>query len=502
MTDELSGTALSPDHAPTIENRVAAVRERMRLAAGEAAVATRVVYAGVVAYAVLFVFASVLHYTVFETARFDLGNMVQAIWSTLHGHVLETTSPVGTQGSRLGVHVDPMLVLLAPIYWIWSSPVFLLVVQALAVASGALPVYWLARKHLGSSRSAAQFAFAYLLYPATQFNAVTASVGFHSVSLAVPLVLYAIWFLDEERLGAFVLVALLACTTKEEIPLAVGCLGIWYAVRKGRRLVGMSVFAAGLGLTLFNFLWVIPHFSPSGADPFAGRYRAVGGTPGGMVHKLFSDPLAFVHTVATGHKVVFLALLLLPFLGLWLLEPLLLLGAVPDIVVNLLSAKPEQTTLVFQYTAGIIPFLVAATVLGAARLKERERLDLPLWVLTATAAIAVYSPIAALGSDIPALGSRLVADKAHAVSLIPPSAPVSASNRLAAHLSERRYIFTFPSVGRARWIVLDRNDDTYIDAKGYERVIRKYDRSKVWHVVFSSHGVQVLHKRGRPALKG
>ena len=491
----MSDTALSPDHAPTIENRVAAVRERMCLGAGEAAVATRVVYAGVAAYAVLFIFASVLHYTVFETPRFDLGNMVQAIWNTLHGHVLEATSVSGSQGSRLGAHVDPFLVLVAPIYWIWSSPLLLLAGQVLAVASGALPVFWLARKHLGSARDAAHFAFAYLLYPATQFNAVTPSAGFHSVSLAVPLVLYAIWFLDEDRLAAFSVVALLACTTKEEIPLAVGCLGIWYAVRKGGRLFGASVFAAGLAITLFNFLWVIPHFSPTGADPFTDRYRSVGGTPGGMVHKLLNDPLAFVQTVATGHKLAFLALLLVPFLGLCLLEPLLLLGAVPDLVVNLLSAKPEQTTLVFQYTAGIIPFVVAASVFGAVRLKGRRRLDLPLWVLAATAAIAVYSPIAALGSDIPAIGSPLVAEKAHAVSLIPSGVPVSASNRLGSHLSARRYSYTFPTVGRARWIVLDRNDNTYIDLKGYKRIIRKYEASKAWRIVYSADGVFVLRKK-------
>jgi len=494
----VSDTALSPDHAPTIESRVAAVRERIRVGAGEAAVATRVVYAGVAAYAALFVFAAVLHYLVFQTARLDLGDMVQPIWNTLHGHVLETTTLNGHQHDRLGFHVDPFLLVLAPFFWAWSSPILLLALQVLAVASGALPVFWLARKHLGSARDAAHFAFAYLLYPATQFNAITASVGFHSVSIAVPLLLYAIWFLDEDRLAAFSVVALLACTTKEEIPLAVGCLGIWYAVRKGGRLFGASVFAAGFALTLFNFLWVIPHFSPKGADPFAGRYRAVGGTPSGVAHKLFSDPLAFVHAIATGHKAAFLALLLLPFLGLWLLEPLLFLGAVPDLVVNLLSGKPEQTTVVFQYTAGIIPFVVAASVFGAARLKGRRWLDLPLWVLAATAAIAVYSPIAALGSDIPALGSPLVAEKAHAVSLIPTDALVSASNRLGGHLSERRYIYTFPTVGRARWIVVDRNDDTYIDAKGYKRVIRKYEATTSWQTVYSSHGIAVLHKRSTP----
>ena len=111
-----------------------------------------------------------------------------------------------------------------------------------------------------------------------------------------------------------------------------------------------------------------------------------------MAHKLVTDPVAFVHAVANGHKAGFVALLLIPFLGLWLFEPLLLLGAVPDLAINLLSSNPNQTTVQFQYTAGIVPFIVAASILGASRFK-RQALDLPLWCLAATAAVAIYSPI-------------------------------------------------------------------------------------------------------------
>jgi uncharacterized membrane protein len=438
-------------------------------------------------------FAAVVHYAVFQTPHADLGNMVQSIWNTLHGHFLESTTLDGHQRSRLGYHVDPFLLLFAPLLWIWSNPVLLPVVQVLAVASGALPVFWLARKHLNSSRAGAHFALAYLLYPATQFNTFTISSSFHSVAMAVPLVLFAIWFLDEDRLVVFSLVALLACTTKEEIPLAVGCLGIWYAVGKGRRLFGLSVFAVGLGITLFNFLWVIPHYAPNGTNAFAGRYTAVGGTPRGVVHKLFTDPGAFVHAVATGHKALYLVLLFVPFLGLWLLEPLLFLGALPDLAINLLSSKSDQTSIPFHWTAGIIPFVVAASIFGAARFK-RHAVSLSLWVLAATAAIAIFSPIQSLPSDVRALGSPLVSAKAHAVGLVPGGVPVSASNQLGARLSERRYSYTFPAVGRSRWIVVDRNDPTYGDAKGYKRLVRRYEANRAWRVVFFSHGVAVLHR--------
>jgi uncharacterized membrane protein len=470
------------------------LRARLRWDAGEAAVAMRVVYAGVAAYAVLFLFAAVVHYAVFKTQRPDLGNMVQAIWSTLHGHFLQFTTLDGHQRDRLGFHVDPFLLLLAPLFWVWSSPLLLPIVQVLAVASGALPVFWLARKHLGSPRAGAHFAFAYLLYPATQFNAFTLDSGFHAVSLAVPLVLYAVWFLDEDRLIAFSLVALLACTTKEEIPLAVGCLGIWYAVRRGRRLFGLTVFATGLAITLFDFLWVIPHFSPTGADPFAGRYAAVGGTPRGIAHTLVTDPGAFVHAIASGHKAVYLALLLVPFLGLCLLEPLMLLGALPDLAINLLSNKHDQTMLNTQYAAGIIPFLVAASIFGAVRFK-RHADQLSLWALAATAAVAVYSPLLPLGSEVQALGSPLVSAKAHALSLIPAGVPVSATNQLGGHLSERRYIYEFPYVRRSRWIVVDVHDSPYGSAAGIKRYVRRYKSDPAWQIVFSSHGITVLHER-------
>jgi uncharacterized membrane protein len=446
-------------------------------------------------YAALFLFAAVVHYVVFRSARFDLGDMVQPIWNALHGHFLETTTLNGHQADRLGFHVDPFLLLFVPLFWVWSSPLLLLVVQVLAVASGALPVFWLARKRLASSRAAAHFAFAYLLFPATQFNVFTFGSGFHPVSIAIPLVLYAVWFLEEDRLVAFSVVALLAATTKEEMALAVGCLGIWYAVRRGHRRFGLGVFAAGLGITLFNFLWVIPHFAPSGANPYAGRYTAVGGTPRGMVHKLFTDPVAFGHAAATGQKALYLALLFVPFLGLWALEPLLLLGAVPDLAINLLASRPEQTSIIFQGTAGIVPFVVVASIYGSARFKGQAA-HASLWALAGVAAFAFFSPILTLKNDVEALGSpRLVATR-QAINLITEGARVSATNRLGGYLSERRYIYTFPRVRQSQWIIVDVADPTpYGDIPSLRRHLRKYESNREWQIAFSSGGIVVLHKR-------
>jgi uncharacterized membrane protein len=217
-----------------------------------------------------------------------------------------------------------------------------------------------------------------------------------------------------------------------------------------------------------------------------------------MVHKLFSDPLAFVHDAATWHKAFYLVVLVVPFVGLWLLEPLLVLGAVPDIAINLLSSDGNQTSLQFMYTAGILPFLVAASIFGAARYRKRA-VQLSLWVFLAAGCLALYSPIYYGAADIRAIGSPLVAAKSHALGLIPAGVPVSASNELGGHLAERRYSYIFPKVLRSHWIIVDAHDSTYVDASGYERVIRRYESDTDWRIVYSSHGVTVLHRRVKSA---
>ena len=140
--------------------------------------------AAIAAYAAGFSALSILRHRAFNTGRYDLGNMVQTVWNTAHGHFLQMTSGDGVQISRLAAHFDPILAAFAPLWWIWPSPEMLLVVQAVAVALGALPVFWLARKHLGSERAGLGFALVYLLYPATEWLTLN---EFHPVALACPL---------------------------------------------------------------------------------------------------------------------------------------------------------------------------------------------------------------------------------------------------------------------------------------------------------------------------
>ncbi len=451
---------------------------------------------------------AVLQHRAFWTGRFDVGNLVQAVWSTAHGDTLSVTGLTGRQISRLGAHFDPIVVAFAPLWWLWPDASMLLVAQAVAVATGAVPVYLLGRRHLRSEWAAAGFALAYLLHPATQWLVLD---DFHPVALATPLLLWGFWFLDSDRLVAFAVVAGLACLTKEQIGLVVAAMGLWYALRPGRRRVGVAIAVAGALVSLVAVAVVVPHFAPGGGSPFESRYDAVGGSPGGIARTAVTDPGTFIGELASGRDVGYLARLILPLLGLPLLAPLAALTAAPELLLNLLSGTRTQTSVHFHYTAGALPGLFVAAVLGAARLRRRfawaNRPEGRAVVVSTLLAGVLLGPLP-VWRDVP-LGSDLAAREhvvghharvaARAIALIPPGAPVSATNTLGAHLSERRRVFSFPVLAEASWVAVDRQRPSYRDRADAPRPFaRAYAALRAggrYRIVFDEDGIVVLRLR-------
>lgn len=468
----------------------------------------RLVGAGTFAFGAGFAALATLQHRAFWTGRFDVGNLVQAVWSTAHGDVLSVTGLQGRQISRLGAHFDPLVAAFAPLWWLWPDASLLLTCQAAAVAAGAVPVYLLGRRHLESAWAAAGFALAYLLHPATQWLVLD---DFHPVALATPLLLWGFWFLDGGRLLPFAAVASLACLTKEQIGLVVAAMGLWYALRPEGRRVGLGIAGAGTAVSLVAVSVVVPHFAPGGGSPFEGRYSAVGGSPAGMLETVATDPGAFVAAATSGRDLAYLGDLLLPLLALPLAAPLAALTAAPELALNLLSDTRTQTSIHFHYTAGALPGLFAAAVLGAARLRRRfawaRRPEGRAVVVSTLVAGVLLGPLP-LWSHVP-LGSGLAAREhvvgshadvaERAVGLVPAGVAVSATNTLGAHLSERRRVFSFPVLGEAEWVAVDRSRPSYRDeAVAPEKFARALERLLAggrFAVVFDEDGVMVLRLR-------
>lgn len=469
-----------------------------------------VVLVAAAGWALVFAELAGLQYRWFLTRRFDLGNMTQAFWSTAHGHVLEVTEVGGEQITRLGVHVDPLLVVLAPLWWLWPSPALLGALQAASVALGAIPVFWLARKHLASERTAVVLALAYLAYPPLEWKTLN---EFHPTTFAISLLLFAIWYLDEDRLRMFAIFAALCAASQEEIGLLIAGLGVWYVHRHRRWAVGLTIALLGAAWTAVSLRVIIPHFS-GGPSPFYGRYAAVGGSPAGIATTFIKDPFRIADAVFTAPNLILLVVLTLPVLGLFLRAPALALVALPQLALSLMSGRASDHTIDNHLTSPVIAIFFAATVLGVAKLGSRA--TFASWCVLAAALLCglFYGPARLTSQLFPRQTDARLEAMRQAVQLVPTNAPVAATSRLASHLSARRRVFSFPNVARASWATVDTRDMWLPSVRGsvgrrglavpgidgavaparFRAELKRLEQDPKWHRVYSRQSILVFRR--------
>jgi uncharacterized membrane protein len=323
-----------------------------------------------VVYTVEMSHQAILRYDTFKAGAFDLGNMDQVLWNTIHGRFFQfTNQAIDWYGppTRLAIHFEPIILPLSLLYAFHADPRILLVFQTLALVSGAVPVFLLTRKYLPEwPMFATLMAAAYLLAPALLGLNI---FDFHPVSLATPLLLYAVLALTYKRYTWFLITCILACMCKEDIPLAVAVFGILVIWKYKLPRLGITLIIGGLLWSFIAFKFIIPHFYPGiQANNYWYRYEALGSSPGAAVANIFIHPLLLFSNFFTMDRFFYLVNLMRSGGFLSLLAPEWLLPALPSIAVNLLSTDPLLYSGVYHYNAAIIPFIMLSSIHGARRL--------------------------------------------------------------------------------------------------------------------------------------
>jgi uncharacterized membrane protein len=422
------------------------------------------VIAMIVAYIAWFGFLSIRQHEAFMTGGFDLGNVDQAVWNTSRGRFLRMTTMEG-QHSRLGGHVEPILLLFVPLYWVVPDPRTLLMVQTVVLASGAWAAYQLTRWKLGYSTAGVAMAAVYLLSPIVEGANL---FQFHAVAFAAPLFLFAIYHMLRGEFGRFALFAGLAAFCKEEIPAVVVLMGLYVWVARRDRRGGWFAAGAAVWFLVANLL-IIPAFSPTGQNLGYVLYAELGGGLSEMAHTALSDPSRIWQVATEPAKINYLIKLLFPVGYLSLLAPAVLLLSAPSLAVNLLSGYAPMYAVDLQhYSAPIWPFVLAAAVLGieqAVRGLERlSRVRRGFLVAVLVGYIVVLSLFNHLLRGRTPLSAIFVMPRVTAhdrlaarfLDQIPPEAIVSAQNPFVSHLSHRPSVYIFPRVDDdTEWLFFD-----------------------------------------------
>ncbi|MEQ8539248.1 MAG: DUF2079 domain-containing protein [Coleofasciculus sp. D1-CHI-01] len=336
--------------------------------------------------ALILLICSSLRHALFQSTAFDLGYFDQATYLISQGQ----TPIVSFWGYHfMGGHADWILYGLALLYKIHPDVHWLFAVQAIALAIGALPTFYLARQAGLKESQATAMAIVYLLYPLI-FNLNL--FDFHAEVIALPAFLGAvlaarlnrkIWFC-----GAIVLI--LAC--RDALSLTVAAMGFWLLVFERKRWFGGMALAAGIAWFLIATQVIIPAFRPNGVEA-VGRYAFLGDSVLEIAKNLLLKPGLVLGRIFTLPNLEYLALLFSPLI--WGLSPqhlIPLVGAVPTLIINLITDYQPQKDLIHQYSLPALPFLLLAVIstLAAGKGWFRHPRSMIIWSLVAFLALAKF----------------------------------------------------------------------------------------------------------------
>jgi uncharacterized membrane protein/fermentation-respiration switch protein FrsA (DUF1100 family) len=469
----------------------------------------------VLIYIAYFTIASFLRYNNFFTGRFDLGNMDQAVWNTIHGRIFQITDPNGTDIiSRLSFHADFILILISPLYLIWSNPQMLLLLQSVVLGLGAIFVFAISKLILRNKGLALTFAFVYLLNPALQYSNL---YDFHPVVLGTTLLLATFYFFLKKKYLFFLIFAILAGLTKEEIWAIISLFGLAIAIRSlvtnKLKLNKQNAFEIIFGIVIFFVSAFIGYFLIEkliplvrGSGHFAlSYYSDFGNSASDIFKNVLLSPLKTASTVLQPTKLLFLFQLLLPLGLLSLLSPLALIFAVPDLAIDLLSNNPQLHQIYYQYTAAITPFLLISAIYAVNFLIKRfSKIKITLIViyLVVFSLLSAYAfgPLpGAMHADIDMFNKQLSYGSVinDFISQIPTRYSIAATNNIGSHLSRRQKIFTIPVGIDQADVILFLLNDSYAQPslKVQKEMAKEMKKDKNYIEVFEQGDFVAFEKR-------
>jgi uncharacterized membrane protein len=301
----------------------------------------------------VFVAASSFRFAVYRAGT-DLGFFDQLLYLLSQGYppissILEGVHLIGDHGAFI-------LYPLGLLYLIYPDVHWLLAVQAIALVSGAIPIYALSLNAGLSVKYARAVAICYVLYPGL-FN-ISFYTEFRTETIALPLLLWAVWAFKTKRYPQGAIATLLVLSCKEAISISVFGLGIWLWLKQKQFITGLLCILGSIGWFFWTAVYLIPNFR--GGQQMAGtwHYGSIGDSLPQIAVKVLTQPQLLLERAFLPDRLFYYLLLLLPIaIGLHWRKMGALIPALPMLGLNILADYSGQRDLIHHYSLPIIPFL-------------------------------------------------------------------------------------------------------------------------------------------------
>ena len=426
-------------------------------------------------------------------AGLDLGFFNQLLYLVSQG-----LSPVSSllEGTHLiGDHAAFILYPLSLFYFIYPNIHWLLLIQAFALALGAIPVYALSRENGLSISYSRAIAISYILYPAI-FN-INFYTEFRPETIAVPALLWAAYAVQKNRYKQVLMAMTIVLSCKEIMSFVVIGFGFYLLVVKKSIKYGIICILGAALWFLVAAIYIIPTFR--GGHPMAGTwyYSSLGNSLSELVVNLITNPLLILQRTFAVDRLFYYLLLILPIIiGLSLKKIIYFIPALPSLFLNILSDDSRVRDLIHQYSLPIIPFLFVWFIYSLANIKKHQKRPWLSPRLLITWSIITFLSLAKYGYFYTRYFPLIPYNNSvrQGIKLIPPQARVLTSSYIANHLSQRTSIHVINMAKHSTEIELSSFDYILISLNHLERPTTPENAQKIIETLSTSEKFSLIYQ--------
>jgi len=370
---------------------------------------------------------------------YDVGIFDQGVWLLSQ---FETPFVTVMGRNLFGDHTSFILIFLVPFYWLFDTAAVLIWSQTILLAAGAIPLYFVALRVLGTRRWAWLIAAAYLAHPVVAQSNLD---QFHPEAFYPVLLGFAFLSALRNKPWHVLIFCVLILMVKEDAFLICIPFAIYLAWNRQRRLaVGISLLS--LSVFAVNMLVVVPTLLPGGTI-YTGRLP-FGGVRG-TIETAIKRPGELFDYLRSDNRPWYVWQLLAPALWLPLAAKRVAFIGSGVLALNLISQFGYMHRIQFHYSIVLASVVGLATIYGVNQMRSRINgrwLAVGLVILASWSAV-LWGPFAFSSNPYSSwTADRPEVIEANAVkSLIPDGVSVSAEYSLVPLLTHRDEIFQFPS---------------------------------------------------------
>lgn len=360
----------------------------------------------------------------------------------------------------LGDHFHPILMLLAPFYWISSNASTLLILQPFIMLSAIIPIFKIAYINTKSLIFGFSCIFAYSLYLPLQF---TLFYDFHEIVFVAPILAWSVFFLKVNKITHFNVSLLLLLFVKEEMGFLVSAVGLYlFLFDKRFRFHGLVWVFVGSIYSLIVMHVLIPQI---GGNYLYFGYGKSGNTPAEVITSLLKNPQEIINIFTDSPiKIQTLKDTFRPYLFLPLISPFNLILSFEQFVTRFADHRNLiRWSTGYHYSAqmviiSVLGFIEAAGTIYSHSGKHKKFVILGISFLVAgMTRLEQINRSAVLLIKRPQFWAReeWMDHLDSAIKIVPETASVSTQNNVTPHLSSRKKIYFLDNMDKAEYIVID-----------------------------------------------